>query len=875
MNARSRTLTLIVALSFGGVAPACAAQDEAARAVAAGTPAALYQRGAYNEAIAAAEQAMRGSGATAANASILVRALSDVGRPGDALERASRWRSDPTVTPAVARALETMGRLDDADAAWTIAARGGDSLRARVERMRLQRDRGNATTALARLDTLISTVDARGGARTASEFHALAIAARLLGRIDPQRFKDALRLYDRALTLEPTRLDARVELGEMFLEKFNFADSRATLQQVLAINPRHPRALAALVRLNILDGPRTSRDPLLQLLAVNPASADAHTLAAKRLIDAEQYQAAELEARNGLIIDSTAPAPWVAIAAARWLALDTAGHRAALERAHQRLPGSALAEVELADVSARNRLYADAVTFARAGVARDGLDPRAHALLGINLLRTGQTTAGRATLERAFALDPYDVWVKNTLDLLDAYAKASTVSTDHFDFVIEAGDADVMSLYAAPLAEEAYAALTARYGFAPLGRVRVEFFRSHADFSVRAVGLAGLGALGVAFGNVLAIDEPPARSRGEFNWGAVLWHEFAHTITLGMTDNRVPRWVSEGLSVYEERRARREWGGGVTPALIAAYGAGRLQPPSRLNDGFVHPRYGQEVILSYALSAYVFQMLEEQKGMAGIRALLAGYRAGSRTPQLMQQVYGLDSTALDATFDRWFRQKFAREFTAVRGDVKTGADGETVTELAGPLRDALTTAAAAMQQKQWPQVIQTAQRAVSLFPMWVDAGSGYHFLAAAYTATGNAIGTREALAAITERNGDAVDENIALAGLLETARDSTGAIAALERATLADPFDAKVQARLGDLVFARREWAAAIRARRAVVALAPTDRADALYRVAQALAASGDRTAARRDVLRALDLAPNFEAAQDLLLSLRSAGTRP
>lgn len=829
----------------------------------------------YDQAIAAAEQALNGAMATPANAVVLVRSLTDVGRPADALQRAAKWRGHPDVSQAFAIAFESLGRLDEADEAWIAAARGADSLRARVERLRLQRDRGGADSALVRLNRLVATVDARGGARTANDFHAMALAARLAGRTDPQRFKDALRLYDRALALEPGRQDARVDLGEMFLEKFNFADARSTLQQVLAANPRHPRALAALVRLNALDGQRAPRDPLLQLLSVNPASADAHTLAARRLIDAEQYAAAVTEARKGLVVDSTAPGPWVAIAAARWLARDTAGHRAALERAYRRLPGSAFAEVELADVSARNRLYGDAVKFARAGVARDARDARAQALLGINLLRVGQVATGRAALERAFALDPFDVWVKNTLDLLDAYAKARTVATEHFDLVIEPGDADLMALYAAPLAEEAYTALTTRYGFKPTERVRVEFYRSHADFSVRAVGLAGLGALGVAFGNVLVVDEPPARARGEFNWGSVLWHEFAHTITLGMTDNRVPRWVSEGLSVHEERRARREWGGAVTPMLIAAYSANRLQPVSRLNDGFVHPRYGQEVSLSYALSAYVFEMLEEQKGMAGIRALLAGYRTGGRTPQLMQQVFGLDSTALDATFDRWFRAKFAREFAAVRGEVRTGTDGETITELAGPLRDALTAAATAMQQKQWPQVITAAQRAVTLFPAWAEPGSGYHFLVAGHTAVGNIPGARGALAAIAARNGDAVDENITLGGMLEAALDSAGAIAALERAALADPFDVKVQTKLGDLTFARREWTSAIRARRAVIALAPTDRADALYRLAQALAASGDRTSARREVLRALDLAPNFEAAQDLLLSLRTPVKTP
>ena len=875
MNTCRRLLLTTIAIAVTVHTFTAVARAQTARPANASTPTALYQRGLHAQAIAAAGSAVGGDAATAGDAIVLVRALTDVGRAGEAVARAARWRTNAAVAPALASAHEALGQLDAAADAWLVAARGPDSLRAQVERLRLQRDRGDAATALTRLNALVTTATARRTPRTAADFHALAVAARLLGRTDPQRFKDALQFYDRALALEPSRLDARTELGEMFLEKFNFADARATLQQVVAVNPRHPRALAALVRLNTFDGRSGVADPLPQLLTINPSSADGHALAARRLIDAEQYDAAVTEARRGLVTDSTAPGPWVAIAAARWLARDTAGHRAALDMAHRRLPGSALAEVELAELSARNRLYTDAVRFARRGVQRDSFDARTLALLGINEMRIGHPVPARAALERSFALDPYDVWVKNTLDLLDAYATARTAATPHFDIVAEEGDADLLTLYAAPLAEEAWAALTARYGYTPPERVRVEYFRSHADFSVRAVGLAGLGALGVAFGTVLAIDAPPARPRGEFNWNAVLWHEFAHTITLGITDNRVPRWVSEGLSVHEERRARSEWGGGVTPMLIAAYSAGRLQPVSRLNDGFVHPRYDQEVILSYALSAYVFEMLEQRKGIAGLRALLAGYRAGGRTPDVIRQVYGVEPAALDSTFDRWFRTRFAREFAAVRGEVRAGPDGSSQTELAGPLRDALTAAAAATERKQWPQVVRAAQSAVAMFPGYAERGSGYHFLAMAHAATADTTSLIATLTAITARNGDAVDENLTLARLLESRRDTAAAIAAFTRAVLVDPFDPAVQAHLAELAFNTRNWPAAVRARRAVLALAPADRANALYRLAQALAASGDRSAARREVLRALDLAPNFEAAQDLLLSIRSPGTTP
>jgi Tfp pilus assembly protein PilF len=49
------------------------------------------------------------------------------------------------------------------------------------------------------------------------------------------------------------------------------------------------------------------------------------------------------------------------------------------------------------------------------------------------------------------------------------------------------------------------------------------------------------------------------------------------------------------------------------------------------------------------------------------------------------------------------------------------------------------------------------------------------------------------------------------------------------------------------------------------------DRAEALYQLALAYHEAGDSVGARREVLHALEEAPNFEKAQTLLLSLRRA----
>ena len=74
-------------------------------------------------------------------------------------------------------------------------------------------------------------------------------------------------------------------------------------------------------------------------------------------------------------------------------------------------------------------------------------------------------------------------------------------------------------------------------------------FPKHDDFAVRTLGLPGMiGALGACFGRVVTLDSPKARPPGEFQWEATLWHELGHVITLQMSNQRVPRWLTEGIS---------------------------------------------------------------------------------------------------------------------------------------------------------------------------------------------------------------------------------------------------------------------------------------------------------------------------------------
>jgi tetratricopeptide (TPR) repeat protein len=230
----------------------------------------------------------------------------------------------------------------------------------------------------------------------------------------------------------------------------------------------------------------------------------------------------------------------------------------------------------VADHAARGYLFDEAAAFVRKALITDPDNAQAYADLGMYLLRTGDEREARVSLEKAFKDDPYNVSTFNSLDLLDTLDKFQTITDGDLVFKFHPDEVAVMREQAIPLAKEALEALSKRYQFTPKGPLLIEMFPKHDDFAVRTIGLPGMiGALGACFGRVVTLDSPRARKPGEFNWGETLWHELAHVITLQMSGNRVPRWLTEGISVYEGAARAARVGQGV--GRLVRPGAGRRQ----------------------------------------------------------------------------------------------------------------------------------------------------------------------------------------------------------------------------------------------------------------------------------------------------------
>jgi tetratricopeptide (TPR) repeat protein len=482
-------------------------------------------------------------------------------------------------------------------------------------------------------------------------------------------------------------------------------------------------------------------------------------------------------------------------------------------------------------------------------------------VLGTNELRVGQIAEGQSALARAFKLDPFNLWHKNTLDLLDKMKSFTTIERGRFQLVAPPEEAELLALYALPLLESAYDALAVRYGYKPPTPVRLEFYRQHADFSVRTVGLAGLGALGVSFGSLLAMDTPSARERGDFNWGSTAWHELTHAFTLGASDHRVPRWLSEGMSVLEERRAGHGWGADASLSYIAALGGGRLRPMSQLNDGFLRPRFPEETQFSYYQASLFCEMVEAQKGAAALPAMLVAYRNGLDTPGVFKRVLGLTPDQVDAAFDLWMRDRFAKPLLAVTARDSSGESGAFVT--------AMREGVALLERSQRDSARVMFERARVMIPDYSGADGPAWYLARLERDAGNTAAALANVSQVTMRNETAWDANLLEAELREKSGDDAGALAALERLMWIHPYDPALHARMATLAAKRNDHVRAVRERRAVLASSPPDALDARYELARALAAAGDIAGARKELLQTLEQAPSFEKAQALLLELR------
>lgn len=876
---RLRSLVRAAFLLAIAIAPSVAA-PLAAQAEASAL--AALESGEYDDAIRQLRRLARGRDATVAVHRALVRALAEVGRydEAEAAARDGRDRHGAAIENVLGEVLVERGRHQEAAASFRAAMAEGanDEVTARVNLAELQLRTGQRDEAMRAFDGFIDFYN-RTTSLSSAELTAVGIAVRHLGVEESPLLQDALRAFDEAVAADPSNPEPHLRTGQLFLDTYRSPDARESYQQVLARNPRHPQAILGMALAHEFDGSPEAMGTARSALEVNPDLVPARTLLARLHLRLEEYPAAEEEAGAALEVNPSSLEALSVLAATFFLRDRHEDFEAVREQVRALNPEYPGLLTTVADMAVQTRRYADAVTLAAEAVEIDPYSWKARGILGINQLRVGAIEEGQAELERAFAGDPFNPWYKNTLDLLDTFERYRITETEHFVIAIDGREAELLAPFVAELAEQTYQALAERYHYEPPTPIRLELFPSHADFSVRTVGLAGLGALGVSFGSVVAMDSPSARNRGEFNWASTLWHEIAHVFHLALSNHRVPRWLAEGFAVYEQRRGAPSWGHNLNPGFLIAYNQGRVLPVSQLNNGFVRPSYGDQVVHSYYQASLVCELIARDHGPEALVAMLREYAAGATTEEVFERVLGTEIERFDRIFTDYFEDRFAGALAAVEPLPALAERGsrapDEVRRLAAAHPDnfmaQMAMGAQLFDEERFDEAEEYLGRARDLFPEYAGPGSPGWLLARIHIQRGDSAGALHELETLTSIDESFLAANLEESQLREAAGDGDGAIEALQRAVNIYPFDEETHGRLAELAAGRARHPVAVRAREALVALDPVDMAGALYQLALAQYQAGDVAGARRTVLRALERAPNFEAAQDLLMTLRGS----
>jgi tetratricopeptide (TPR) repeat protein len=697
----------------------------------------------------------------------------------------------------------------------------------------------------------------------------LTLFARALVHLE--KFQDANDSYLAAIQVDPSYFEAHADAGELFTEKYNYGDAAQFFDDALKLNPHSARAHLDVAINKSLEGGEEMSAALNRALSMNPNLVAALVFKASLALEAGQFDAATTGIDKALKINPRS--------------LEAHGLRAAMFYLQDRdiepevtatlaiNPHYGAIFNTLSHYATITRRTAQAAVFARRAVEIAPGLWAAHLNLGMALLRLGQVEAGRAEVEKAFKGDPFNIWAKNTLDLLDTMQVYRETRRDPFIIKADAKESDVLSGYAASLLKEAAAKLTAKYRFTPQGPITVELFPNHEDFAVRTLGLPGLGALGVCFGQVIAQDSPSAREMGDFNWGSTLWHEYTHVITLQMTNYRIPRWFSEGLSVYEERRARPGWGDDWNPVLLSSFAEGHWFKIADLDAGFQRPTNPQDLPLAYFQASQVCEFITDRFGFDAILRMLALYRDKAATSEVLRQVLNLSESDFDRAFFAYVETKARPLQQALKTENNVAASltkDEVLKMLETQDTFALHLRAAHLFEADGDadNAVRHFRRAIELFPYYTGDGNPYESLAKILELRGNPAQVADVLEMLVRHNSDKVDVLKAVARMRLAQGDRAKALEALQLSFFINPFDYATHVQAGELNSQSQDYGAALAEFQTVLALQPPNVAEANYNIATAYHALGKELEAKRAVLRALEAAPRYEKAQELLLKI-------
>ncbi len=642
--------------------------------------------------------------------------------------------------------------------------------------------------------------------------------------------QDAIELFGEALQIDADYQPARVGVAAAITSQFR-GEVQDEIYDILEDNTDNIRALLILAKLMLekrdVDGARPYLDEALELAG-------------------DRYPPTEIQAMYAAAdyLEGQVVSPWI-------------------ERALTYNPSYGDLFVNLAYFAELTFQYRQAVAFLERGVEVDPRNWVARSALGINLTRINRINEAKPHLEASYAGDPFNIETVNMLRLMDTFGDYLLLE-DRIEYEAGGGtrfaevqlrlrrdEVPFLENYTLNLLRRAIPIYAQRYEFIPEEPIIIEIYPNHDDFAVRTVGTPGVGLLGVAFGYMFAMDSPTGRASGDFHWGTVLWHELAHVFTLEASSNRTSRWFSEGLSVFEEWHSGPIGSVKIPPYVFQAIKDNRLLPVADLDSGFIRPTYENQIMVSYMQAGLVCSYIAERWGDAALAAMLRAYRSQLPTDEVIETVLDIRPATFDRDFDTWLTSRFATLLTNFDRWMS--------------LQQSIGSAAG---EGNWPAVLDLTQASLDIYRADTEPRSAWAARIYALQQTSDEAGEYEALQGYFAEDGYAPDLLTRLAELHQQRGDVAAAQQVREALRYVAPHQQELHRDLAQAYLDLGQARAALEEWQILLAMDPHDKASVYLGLARAHLQLNEREAARRQVLQALEIAPFFREAQQLLFQL-------
>jgi tetratricopeptide (TPR) repeat protein len=772
------------------------------------------------------------------------------------------------------RTLLTVGRYNEAHTnALAALVDYSGSLEMRLLARTTSLFQGDRPGADRQLKEAKSLIERRAGSFDSEDAPALGQALLLLG-LEPRLVLE--NCFRRAETMEPPLREAFLDAGQLALDKHDFVLAADTFRAGLKKFPDDPDMEGGLASAFQSGDPEQMLKAIRAALAVNPRHVPSLLLLADHLIDAEQYDDAAEQLMLVLTVNPHQPEALAYRAVLAHFQNDPDAAKQFRAEALKYWDTNPQVDYIIGLKLAQKYRFTEAAAEQKLALNFDAAYLPARRELAGDMLRLGQDDQGWALAQAVHSQDDYDVTSYNLVTLHDQMAKFQTLTNANFIVHMSAHEAELYGSRVLDLLGRARETLCRKYGVELAQRTTVDIFPEQRDFAVRTFGMPGNpGYLGVCFGSVITANSPASQAPNPANWEDVLWHEFCHVVTLTLTKNRMPRWLSEGISVYEERQANPAWGESMNLAYRDMILTNALTPLGQLSGAFLTAKNSRALLFAYYESSLVVEFIVQQYSPDTLKAILGDLRDGSEINRAIT-AHTAPLPELEKRFAAFAREKAK--------SLAPGADLEKPPEdRDGP--------AYAVWEKTHPNnyylKLEQAQKLIDA-KNWTDAKPALESLAASYH------GERRAanplwLLALTERNlketnaelatlqqlagqeSDFVELYVRLIDLCAAREDWPGEIKYAQLLLAVNPLITAPYAALAEAGAASGKTDDAIDAYRKLLLLDPPDPAEAHYQLARLLHARGGSEAeARREVLKALEEAPRFRDAQRLLLEIES-----